>query len=263
MEEKPTEKIVAEPETTKTTISSDKNIIKISVPVLMIAVIATITFVGLAGVSIWYTMDQQIVELTRENADLTEAAKSSKTSKIGNVTISTNSDGIVTTKTTMYQINDIQNVSWQYDKPYANKTYPLIDYVVNSVTLTPVVADMGAYRGNYTDKNWVVVEIEAKDTRTSGQGRSIIIADSIRIVDGNTKIQPIYMGESYYIAPLESKTVYAFFPVDKDIKSFRLWTGDLANPTITNLNFDSKTVSAPYGYFLMKSGYSSELQKNL
>jgi len=266
VEEKPKDVIVNQPD--------QSPVIDISIPslgnvptvqhknntqILVIVIVLALVFSGLVGFAIWYEMNKNVTNLQAENKVLADSVATLKKASDAALeeSLVANSDGIITSKVAMYKISDIQNAIWKSDK----KTDPgysdsLINYIAVSATRTSVVADMGTFRDNYKDKEWVAVQINATDTRTAGQNRAIIITDNIRLVDGTTKIAPI--SDVNYIAPLEEKTIYAFFPVDKTSNLFELWTGDLAKPTVTSLNFNEGTRFT--GFFLMDTGFSTTLE---
>jgi hypothetical protein len=218
-------------------------------PTWMTMILVVIAVAGVTGIVVYYLMSLQISELNTKNADLTSSNKSLKEAASG--------EGIVTTKTTMFKVSDITDATWESDKQLdPNYSDQLIDFEAKSATRTPIVADMSAIRDSYKDKEWVAVEINATDTRTSGPKRAIILRDSIRLNDNGEIISPID-DQELLIAPLENKTVYVFFPVNKASGVFELWTGDLANPTINNLDFQNGTELS--GYFLMEDGFSTKL----
>jgi hypothetical protein len=234
-----------------------KTLLTIDVRTGVIIIVSVLALVAVVGFSVWAVMDSQVIELQDKNAELTKSIESMKkvksatttstASKMGG-TIAVDSRGIATSKVTMYSLTNIQNASWE--------SASSMSYSVISATLTPVIADMGHFRDNYPNKDWVSVGINVVDNRTSGYIRNIPISDNIRLVDGGAKIAPT--SNETTIAALQSKTIYVNFPVDKTSNSFDLWTGDLAKPTINKLNFSNGT--SQYGYFSGESGYSTTLQ---
>ena len=232
----------------------------ISVQTLIVIIVLSLIVIGLFGSSIWFAMNKQITDLRSENEELTKSITSLKKSNAvtSNNTVTDNSNSIITSKTTMYQVDGFTNASWLQSKSLdPNYSDSLISSTANSAILVPNVSDMGNFRDNYQNKYWVAVEIKSTDYRTNGSKRAIIERDNIRLVENGNKISPVVVQENL-IAPLESKTTYAFFPVDKTSTSFELWTGDMANPTINKLNFTNGTKLN--GYFLIDRGYSSTLK---
>ena len=235
----------------------------ISVQTLIVIIVLSLIVIGLFGSSIWFAMNKQITDLRSENEELTKSITSLKKSNAvtSNNTVTDNSNSIITSKTTMYQVDGFTNASWLQSKSIdPERSDILLSNTAINATLAPAVVDIDLIGENYTlskYKYWVAVGIKSVDNRTTGSKRAIIERDNIRLVENGNKIPPVVVRENL-IAPLESKTVYAFFPVEKASTSFELWTGDMTNPTINKLNFTNGTKLN--GYFLIDRGYSSTLK---
>ncbi len=247
MDEKPEQIKSNEPDSSLS--SNQSNAVKPAVnnQTLIVIIALLIIVAGMACVSVWYVMDKQNADLKQKNAELTKLKESADSARSDKVVIDSN--GVATSTSSMLEISDLNNITWEYDSA---------TYTANKATQTPMVADMGAYRDNYNGKEWVAVEVTVNDDRTSGERRDLSssIASTIRLVDGSNKIPPI--DDQYYIAPLESKTINVLFPVDDSSNLFSLWTGNLAKPTITDLDFAKADKLT--GYYYMKTGYSKKQQ---
>jgi hypothetical protein len=224
----------------------------IDVQTAVMVVVFALVLVAAAGGSVWYAMNKQVTDLQSKNAELTKSITALKKASSPSSTVASSS------KPTMYQVEGFKNASWLQSKSIdPDGSDSLLSNTAINATLTPAVVDIGNYGENYTlykDSYWVAVGIRSVDSRTTGSKRAIIERDNIRLVDNGNKIPPVVVRENL-IAPLETKTIYSFFPVNKTSTSFELWTGDMANPTINKLDFTKGAKLS--GYFLIDSGFSA------
>lgn len=141
--------------------------------------------------------------------------------------------------------------SWQYND---------IAYEVKKIYLTPDIADIGDWRDNFnigTENQFVVVELEVRDKRTSGGKRNVDTTSFLRVRVGNIENGPKNT-DYLYLNPQEDGKIFRVFVVDKETKEITLLSGITSRPRVTKVDFFSGDLEVMQGVFLHKSGFSPE-----
>jgi hypothetical protein len=139
-----------------------------------------------------------------------------------------------------------------------------VAYAVEEVYLAPDIADLGPSRNNLNmkDKSFLIVKINVRDRRKSGDRRQVTTNDHLRIRIDQQDATPV-VGDYLYLSPQENGTAYVTFSVERNTSQFNLLVGTLSTPRVIELDFDSNDAETKEGVFILKKGYFSEYSSDL
>ncbi len=139
-----------------------------------------------------------------------------------------------------------------------------VAYTLEKAYLTPDIADLGSARNNadIKDKSFLIVQLNARDRRTSGDRRSIQEGNYLRIRQDKKDSAPLG-GDYLYLSPQENGTTYVIFPVARNLNKFTLLAGLLSRPRVIQLDFGSNNVKILNGVFIYRGGYFPEYSPDL
>lgn len=138
-----------------------------------------------------------------------------------------------------------------------------VAFSIETAYLTPDIADIGNWRNNYkigSENQFLVIETSIRNRNTYG-GNTVNMSNYLRLRDeSNVQLTPADKSD-FYLEPQSDSKFFTVFVVSKSLKQASLFSGILAKPKVTKLDFFDNQAKVYEGVFLYRSGLAPEYKE--